>query len=94
MSILILQHFKAGSRIVGVAAAVVEAHALSEAAAVVMQLKRERLIDEELAQSFAVSDPPSWVKRTSPEPVRVVSAVRSRDCGVVDYVALHESCAR
>jgi hypothetical protein len=30
--------------------------------------RREQRIDEELAQSFPASDPPSWVQGTSPDP--------------------------
>ncbi|KAA0069105.1 hypothetical protein [Rhodanobacter sp. T12-5] len=33
-----------------------------------LRLKRERLIDEELAQSFPASDPPSWVQGVAPQP--------------------------
>jgi hypothetical protein len=33
-----------------------------------LTLQRERRIDEELAQSFPASDPPSWVQGVSPPP--------------------------
>ena len=33
-----------------------------------LMLERERRIDEELAQSFPASDPPSWVQGVSPPP--------------------------
>ena len=33
------------------------------------RLERERLIDEELAQSFPASDPPSWVQGVAPRPL-------------------------
>jgi hypothetical protein len=33
-----------------------------------LTLQREQRIDEELAQSFPASDPPSWVQGVSPRP--------------------------
>ncbi|HUH55622.1 MAG TPA: hypothetical protein VLZ32_07795 [Rhodanobacter sp.] len=33
-----------------------------------LRLQREQRIDEELAQSFPASDPPSWVQGVSPRP--------------------------
>ena len=33
-----------------------------------LRLRREQRIDEELAQSFPASDPPSWVQGTAPVP--------------------------
>jgi len=41
-----------------------------------LRLKRERLIDEELAQSFPASDPPSWVQGVAPQ--RAVSECHER----------------
>lgn len=32
------------------------------------RLRREQRLDEELAQSFPASDPPSWVHGTTPAP--------------------------
>lgn len=32
------------------------------------RLEREKLIDDELAQSFPASDPPSWVQSVAPRP--------------------------
>jgi len=39
---------------------------LSAASALELKQQRERRIDEELAQSFPASDPPSWVQGVSP----------------------------
>ncbi|HZX71081.1 MAG TPA: hypothetical protein VFE77_09710 [Rhodanobacter sp.] len=33
-----------------------------------LRQRREQRIDEELAQSFPASDPPSWVQGTAPVP--------------------------
>jgi hypothetical protein len=41
---------------------------LSATAALELRAQREQRIDEELAQSFPASDPPSWVQGVSPRP--------------------------
>ena len=68
MSILTLHHSTAAPAFVVMAAAVVEESGLSVKEAAVVHDRREQLIDEELAQSFPASDPPSWVQGTSPKP--------------------------
>ena len=38
------------------------------------RVERERLIDDELAQSFPASDPPSWVQGVAPQPPQAGAA--------------------
>ncbi|MEO7065824.1 MAG: hypothetical protein ABI114_02850 [Rhodanobacter sp.] len=68
MSLLTLHHSAVAPEVAEVAVAVVEELGITAKGAAATDWQREQMIDEELAQSFPASDPPSWVQGTSPEP--------------------------
>lgn len=68
MSLLTLHHSAVVPGVARVAVAVVEEPGITAKEAAATDREREQMIDEELAQSFPASDPPSWVQGTSPEP--------------------------